>query len=155
MAEDDVRLLYDDDEEYDISANFPTWILWDLSVSQIDRSLQSESERKWEKQRVREKPTLLHPSSSDHHLSQTVPTPTSLPIESPTSLTATRPTTPETPTNLIIEPTMPQNKRVASNGSMKSYTIPSADGTPKRLEKREQEVQTLQGIFVNSLINFV
>ena len=132
MMKDDLRLLYDDDVEYDddISTNFTTRVLRDFYMQWaklIEVLSQRASENGKQRQRVRKKLTLSHPSSSNHHLSQSSPT-HSLPplsIEFLTSLIATRSITPEVSMKLIIESTTPQNKRVASNDFIESYSISS------------------------------
>lgn len=74
----------------------------------------------------------------------------------------TRPITPQSSTpsstqisNVSATSVTPQNKRIASDSSTASYAISSTDTTPKKLDKPEQEVQSLQNTLIDSIIKNV
>jgi hypothetical protein len=52
-------------------------------------------------------------------------------------------------------PITPQNKRIPSDSSTTSYGISSTETTPQKLDKPEQEVQSLQNIMVMTLLRAI
>lgn len=111
-----------------------------LSRLQESLSQQAQDQQK-HKARVRKKPIVSKPTSVQSDIEpdlKSLRTPS--PPSNVTTLTSTAP------------PVTPQNKRIASDGSTTTYDIPSTDSTPQKLDKAEQEIQSLQNTLVMSLI---
>lgn len=112
-----------------------------LHLSQMQEAPSQRSEdHKKDKARVRKKPTLASPvvdNVTDYEIPSTPP---------PFSVQAS---------NASSMPITPQKKRIPSDGSTSSYDISSTEITPRRLDKPEQEVQSLQNTMVMALLRVI
>lgn len=122
-----------------------------LQLSRLQESpSQRAADHRKEKGRVRRRPALSKLTSEDESMVQELTTPAfSTTIPPPNSPTSTQ------SSNTSVIPMTPQNKRIASDGSTTSFAISSTDTTPQKLDKPEQEVQSLQNLLVTSLIKIV
>jgi hypothetical protein len=146
VAKEDLVILH---EDLDVMKKVLKMKLADFFL-QLSRLQESPSQRatdhRSEKRRIRKKPTLSKASSDDELLEDlNIPAfhpvnPSSTPTQSP---------------NASVMPATPSNKRIPSGSSTASFAISSTDTTPRKLDKPEQEVQSLQNLLVTSLIKIV
>ena len=148
----DFETLYEDLETKDMVSNTSLADFFYQLSNLRESSSQRAEDHKRERGRVRKKPALSNPGSEDNA------TQLELELDNPQYISSASHLEASSPAQILgtpIPPVTPQNKRIASDGSAVSYAISSTDTTPKKLDKPEQEVQSLQNTMVKLLIKII
>lgn len=146
----DLEILHVDDEVrnrllYNELADFY------LHLSRLQESpSQRYKDHRRDRSRVRKKPVLS--SSTANVISQSIDfqIPSTPPSFSQFNLPSSIPNS-----DSSSVPVTPQNKRIPSDSSTTSYAISSTETTPQKLDKPEQEVQSLQNIMIMTLLRAI
>lgn len=146
----DLEILHVDDEVRNrLLSNELADFYFHLSRLQESPSQRYKDHRR-DKSRVRKNPILSSPTANDISQSLDFQIPSSPPPSSQFNLPTSIPNS-----DSYSIPATPQNKRIPSDSSTTSYAISSTETTPQKLDKPEQEVQSLQNVMVMTLLRAI